>query len=70
MKFDCGPPKCVSQYAKKRKMENWHDHFAWWPIRLGQNDCRWLETVQRKYNHWYTYNNYGIYPDYREKNEN
>lgn len=27
----------------------WHPVFAWLPIRVGENDCRWLETVERKY---------------------
>ena len=48
MKFDCGPTKSTRQWQKKLKMEDWHDHFAWWPVRLGAHDCRWLETVQRK----------------------
>ena len=44
MKFDCGP-----SYSEKCKAkEQWHDWFAWYPIRVGEHDCRWLETVRRK----------------------
>jgi hypothetical protein len=26
---------------------NWHRYFAWWPVNVGGNDWRWLETVER-----------------------
>lgn len=26
----------------------WHRWFAWRPVEVGKNDCRWLETVERK----------------------
>ena len=44
MKFDCGPTRAEKHQAKKE----WHLHFAWWPIRVGLGDCRWLEWVMRK----------------------
>ena len=44
MKFDCGPTPLEKHNAK----EQWHDWFAWHPVRLGSHDCRWMETVQRK----------------------
>ena len=28
--------------------QNWHLWFAWYPVRVGDNDCRWLEFVCRK----------------------
>lgn len=40
MKWDCG--------KKKREREQWHRWFAWYPVRLADNDCRWLEYVERK----------------------
>jgi hypothetical protein len=45
MKVNCGmgPMTEASFYL------NWHRVFAWWPIRVGENDCRWLETVERQY---------------------
>lgn len=44
MKFDCGDSKQV----KNRKKRQWHQWFAWHPVRVGERDCRWLETVYRK----------------------
>lgn len=40
MKFNC-----------KRKVEPrivWHTWFAWFPVRVGEDDCRWLEKVERR----------------------
>lgn len=48
MKFNCGEPYHL-RYAKKvQKKLDWHRKFAWWPVRVGQYDCRWLEFVERK----------------------
>lgn len=44
MKINCGE----SWETKARRMLDWHPYFAWYPIRVGENDCRWLETIQRK----------------------
>lgn len=55
MKLNCG----LSRETKERQREEWaereaarlvewHDHFAWWPIRMGDNDCRWLEAMERR----------------------
>ena len=67
MKFKCGPT-VKELYKRKEAMENWHDHFAWWPVKIGPGDCRWLETVQRRYMGWH-YNQCGEAVDrsYREK---
>lgn len=44
MKFDCG-----ETYAERlERLSNWHRVFAWFPVRVGPHDCRWLETVERK----------------------
>lgn len=38
---------------------NWHDWFAWRPVRINENEVAWLETVERKadwvarYTHWF-----------------
>lgn len=44
MKFDCGE----TWEEKHKRLSNWHDTFAWTPKRVGNHDCRWLETVERK----------------------
>ena len=72
MKFKCGPSeeeldkKIALFRAKVEIMENWHDHFAWWPIKMGPGDCRWLETVERRYSIWHSVLG-GLRPQYREK---
>lgn len=55
MKFNCGPSReekrlVEVEYLKKeaRRITEWHDCFAWFPIRVGDRDCRWLETVEAK----------------------
>ena len=45
MKFDCG----LDPEEKKQYYLNWHKKFAWFPIKVGSHDCRWLEFVYRKY---------------------
>lgn len=48
MRFDCSEtPK--QRYAR---VTNWHRWFAWWPTRVGPNDCRWFETIERKGQRW------------------
>ena len=44
MKFNCGE----TWSTKQQRLQEWHEWFAWHPIRLGDHDCRWLEKVQRK----------------------
>ena len=44
MKFDCGPTRKEREKVKER----WHKWFAWCPVRLGERECVWLETVERK----------------------
>lgn len=44
MKWDCGR-SWPEEYAAKRQ---WHSWFAWFPVRVGTHDCRWLELVERK----------------------
>lgn len=44
MKINCGPTKDEREEAARQ----WHDWFAWFPVRVGSKDCRWLEGVQRR----------------------
>ena len=44
---------------KKKVKEQWHKHFMWWPTRMKPDNPRtvvWLETVERKGEH---YSNWG-----------
>ena len=65
MKFKCGPTH-KEIIAKIEIMENWHDHFAWWPVSVARGDCRWLETVERRYYQWRS-DRGGYMPSYRDK---
>lgn len=55
MKINCGPTKEIKEKLKKEAKLAWVNKvtsegevvFAWLPIRLGENDCRWLERVKR-----------------------
>jgi hypothetical protein len=57
MKLDCGLTKKTKEKLKIEKLSNWHTKFAWLPIRIGDNDCRWLEHYERK-------GKFLLYPDY------
>lgn len=52
MKLNCGPTKeTIRNMRAKRAAQIWDEGgeivFAWQPIRMGDNDCRWLEKVRR-----------------------
>lgn len=60
MKFYCGPSRAARREAKEtaeaeariqrlRYLTNWHPCFAIWPARVSENECRWLEYVERRY---------------------
>ena len=34
--------------AKRDKYKDWHDWFAWYPVRVDQNRIIWLEKVKRR----------------------
>lgn len=40
MKLDFSP--------REWKWATWRRWFAWYPVRIGKNDCRWLEYVECK----------------------
>lgn len=51
MKINCGPDK--KEWERRRRLKRieeskWHRVFAWRPVRLGPDDCRWLEFVERR----------------------
>lgn len=37
--------KCDSRRDRKKL---WHRWFAWYPVHMGYDDCRWFEQVERK----------------------
>lgn len=51
MKLECGKRKRLKQKAEERellKKQEWHKFFAIWPRKIGNEDCRYLETIERK----------------------
>jgi len=56
MKINCGPTFEERRDAKRQ----WHAWYAWHPVRIDSNDCRWLETIQRRQR-----GNYYIHYEYR-----
>ena len=55
MKFNCGPGpetkrklKRERENAEHRYLIEWHPFFTLLPRRVGENDCRWLEQIERK----------------------
>ena len=44
MKFDCGE----TAQEEINRLGEWHRWFAWYPIKISEHDCRWLEFVERK----------------------
>lgn len=44
MKFNCGEDWCTKVQRKRQ----WHRWFAWYPVRIANYDCRWLEFVERQ----------------------
>jgi hypothetical protein len=51
MRFNCGPTAHEKRIARRQ----WHRWFAWFPVRVGSRDCRWLETIERRYVGYTTY---------------
>jgi len=48
MKLNCGPSAEQRRQAARDYYCRWHRWFAWFPVRVAQDDCRWLEVVERK----------------------
>ncbi len=56
MRFHCGPSKeerqkaqLVKTQAEAKLLQKWTPWFAWRPVRVGEDDCRFMETVERRY---------------------
>ena len=55
MKFKCGPTEeeKKDQIRKAevdvRLMSCWRRWFAWYPVKVDDGDCRWLETILYRY---------------------
>ena len=43
MKFNCGE----SWEKQKKRLEDWHEWFAWYPVKV-HNERVWLKTVYRR----------------------
>lgn len=63
MKFQCRQPETYTQ--QKARLSNWHGWFAWRPVRVGDNDCRWLEVVERRGTFYARYDDHGYIWEYR-----
>jgi hypothetical protein len=51
MKFRCGRwRRIINEFIDRLDADKteWHNWFAWHPVKVGVEDCRWLETVRRK----------------------
>lgn len=52
MKWDCDSRRErreAKAIAKLNDCQKWHRWFAWYPVKIGHRDCRWLEFVNRKF---------------------
>lgn len=38
-------------YAYAGKLRQWQPMYAWLPIRVSDNDCRWFEEVECRHHH-------------------
>lgn len=61
MRFDCGP----TWQERKEKLCDWHSWYAWYPVRVGPRECRWLERVERKGEYWFAIGGSGWTWEYR-----
>lgn len=48
MKLNCGPTEQERKQEARDRYCHWHRWFAWFPVRVGSRDCRWLEFVDRR----------------------
>lgn len=65
MRLYCGPTRTEKAVAKERRLEQWHPWFAWRPIRIAPTECVWMEWIERKGRHEYSYGGPSWYWDYR-----
>lgn len=45
-------PKWCRTPPKVQDLEEWHDWYAWFPVRIGHCTV-WREVVQRRAQYWY-----------------
>ncbi len=50
MKFNCGESKCAELQRDWKEKTTWHKWFAWFPVRISESECVWLEIIEQKYN--------------------
>ena len=55
MRFYCGPTKQERQRNRIRKLrdklwklQQWNRWFAWYPVRMNDRQCAWLEYIERR----------------------
>jgi hypothetical protein len=52
MKFNCNKLLSSNEQegyiARAVKAQDWQECFAWLPVLVGDNECRWLERVERR----------------------
>jgi hypothetical protein len=58
MKFNCGPTKKQKLEKKAEKMRRGVFEFLWFPERLDNNECRWLEFCIVEYRKCHVYDGY------------
>lgn len=44
MIFNCG----LTWEEKFKLKQQWHRWFAWYPVRTGDHECRWLEYIEQQ----------------------
>ena len=66
MRFDCGKRNSYQKHMLRlRALHWWHKWYAWFPVRVGPHDCRWLETVERRGERWVSWGGSGWTWEYR-----
>lgn len=72
MKFNCGPSPETKRRREREAADearlyytNWHPFFAILPRRVGENDCRCFERIERKGTVRWACLPMGMYPAYR-----
>ncbi len=54
-----------AEAERYRHLTNWHRVFAWWPVWVASDDCRWWEWVERKLTFSGAYDGGITYVDHR-----
>jgi hypothetical protein len=56
VKIKCGPSRDVRLALKRKaceeealRLKEWHPHFTLRPRQVAENDCRWLEWIERRF---------------------